>query len=518
MKPSLSLIPQPASCVAGKGRIDFSPTSSIAWKGRGAADIALLLAEYLRPATGWAWEVGTDVSTADIVLTQTADPKPDAAGFLPEGYTLCAKEGKVAITAASAAGLARGIQTLRQLFPAEIYAGNAEHRLGNKKIHWHVPCVTIEDAPQFRWRGQHLDVARHFFSVKEVCRYIELMAQHRMNIFHLHLTDDQGWRIEIKRYPKLTSVGAWRETTICNTTSPQRYDGKPYGGFFTQEDIKTIVGFAQRRHITVVPEIDMPGHMQAAIAAYPELGNTDKTVTVWWRWGISQTILNPEMSTIHFMKNVLDEVMALFPSTFIHIGGDEALKWEWCDSRRVHELMHQRKLKTEDDMQSWFIKQINTHILKRGRRAIGWDEILEGGLAKGIGVMAWRSSPEWRGDKDILQAVKQGNDVVIASGTPLYFDLYNNKGSTMRKFYDFTIIPTAVPAAKRRHILGAQGEVWSENVKTFSRVEYKVYPRACALAEILWTPEKQRNYAAFQKRLRLHSQRLDIQNVNAKWS
>ena len=507
----ISLIPAPAHISVEQGSVAFSSDAAVYWKGKGAKEVAALLSEYLRPATGWAWEVrkgepGKGASPC-IVLEQTGNPKPDAAGFLPEEYTLVSSPCGVVIAAPSAAGLARGIQTLRQLFPAAIYAATRQ------KAAWSVPCVRIEDAPQFRWRGLHLDVARHFFSVAEVCRYIETLAQHRMNVFHWHLTDDQGWRIAIKRYPKLTSVGAWRETTICNTTSPQRYDGKPYGGFYTQEEIKEVVAFASRRHVTVVPEIEMPGHTQAAIAAYPELGNTDKTVKVWWRWGISQTILNPEKSTIQFMKNVLDEVMALFPSKFIHIGGDEATKWEWCDSRRVHELMHERGCKTEDEMQSWFIKQINQYILKRGRRAIGWDEILEGGLAKGIGVMVWRSHPEWRGDKDTLAAVKRGNDVVLASATPLYFDTYKDKNRTLPKFYAFSPIPAAVPPAKRRHVLGAQGEVWTEGFKTYREVEYVVYPRACALAEVLWTPEKQRDYAAFVKRLRLHRQRLALQNI-----
>ena len=515
MKTPLSLIPLPSSCVLKTGYVDFPPTSSIAWKGKDAEGVALLLAEYLRPATGFAWRVGADASRAMIVLTQTRCPKPDAAGFLPEDYTLSAQGGKVHIAASSAAGLARGIQTLRQLFPAEIYAPTRQAKP------WRIPCVRIADAPQFRWRGLMLDVSRHFFSVDEVCRYIELLAQHRMNVCHLHLTDDQGWRVHIRRYPKLTSVGSRQDFTSRLKEGDRRvaqYDRKPGGGFFTRKDIKAIVDFAARRHVTVVPEIEVPGHSQAAIAAYPELGNRDASPQEPAQyWG---NVLNIDNATVRFMKNVLDEVMEMFPSKFIHIGGDEVDKRQWNASRRARALMRRRGLKGADEAQSWMIGEIDRHVAKRGRRAIGWDEILEGGLAKGATVMSWR------GEQGGIAAARQGHDVVMAPTSHTYFDYYQSKPvkkeplaiggmTTLRKVYGFSVIPAEIPASRRHHVLGGQGQLWTEYIASCSYLDYMAYPRACALAEALWSPDKKRSFPEFMKRLRTHRQRFKAQDVNA---
>ncbi len=374
---SVAIIPRPHSLILGSGNLRLNKESTIICCGEGALDVGQLLAEYLRPATGFVFPVteGNDVGT--IRLETAGIARPDKAGFVDERYALTVNASGVCLKAQNATGLARGIHSLRQLLPAAIMADSIQ------EAKWVLPEVEIEDVPRFRWRGQHLDVCRHFFSVKEVCKFIDLLALHRLNICHLHLTDDQGWRIEIKKYPRLTEIGSMRESTLIGHESarPRRYDKNPHGGYFSHEDIKKIVAFANRRHITLVPEIDMPGHMVAAITAYPELGNFKTETRVRCHWGISQNVLNVEDSTVEFMKDVLTEVMDLFPGRFIHIGGDEAPKVEWSESERTQERMAELGLKSEDELQSWFIRQMNVHIAAAGRRLIGWDEILEGGLA-----------------------------------------------------------------------------------------------------------------------------------------
>ena len=387
---------------------------------------------------------------------------------------------------------------------------------------WELPEVHIEDAPRFRWRGQHLDVGRHFFSVEEVCKFIDLLALHRLNVCHLHLTEDQGWRIEIKKYPRLTEVGSIRESTLIGhfEDRPRRYDKTPYGGFYTQEDIKKIVDFAARRHITLVPEIDMPGHMVAAITAYPELGNFNIQTRVRCHWGISQSVLNVEESTVDFMKDVLDEVMDLFPGRFIHVGGDEAPKFEWSESERAQERMAELGLKSEDELQSWFIRQMDAHITAAGRRLIGWDEILEGGLAKGATVMSWR------GEVGGIEAINQGHDVVMAPYEKVYFDYYQAEptdkeplaigGMTkLETVYGYEPIPKEISPDKRHLVLGAQGQLWTEYMSTMHHVEYMGFPRICALSEVLWMNPADKDYPDFLERLKAHRSRLRLLTVNA---
>lgn len=512
------IVPRPLHYSEVGAAVVLASSAMIGWAGAEAQGCAELLAEYLRPATGFAFPVKPlgEAADAAIRLKQTGTAVYDNAGFCNERYTLCTCDGGVQIEAETGAGLARGLQTLRQLLPAAIFSD----KLVNAE--WVIPGVKIEDQPQVRWRGLHLDVCRHFFSVAEVCRYIDLLALHRMSTFHIHLTEDQGWRIEIKRYPKLTEVGAYREESLVGLerARPRKYDGKPYGGFYTQDDIRQIVKFAARRHITIIPEIDMPGHMQAAIAAYPELGNFDIALKPRCHWGISQNILNAEESTVEFMCNVLDEVMALFPGRFIHVGGDEALKTEWSEGKRAHELMIERGLKNEDELQSWFIRKLAAHIESRGRRCIGWDEILEGGLAEGAAVMSWR------GEEGGLAAAQQGHDVVFAPHTHTYFDHYQDfpesehplaiGGMTpLSKVYSYTPFPAALSEEQKKLVLGGQGQLWTEYIPDMKQLEYMAYPRTCALAEILWLPAKEKNYQDFHRRLSAHRARLQAMQVNA---
>jgi hexosaminidase len=489
--------------------------SVITWRGDGAGAVAELLAEYLRPATGFPFPVVPGDHGA-IHLQASGVAIPDPAGFVEERYHLRVNERGVRLEADNASGLARGIQTMRQLLPSAILAADRQ------AADWTLPGVEIEDRPRFRWRGQHLDVGRHFFSVAEVCRFIDLLALHRLNICHLHLTEDQGWRIEIKKYPLLTTVGARRDCTLIGHDSarPRRYDATPYGGYYTQDDIRQIVAFASRRHILLVPEIDMPGHMVAAITAYPELGNVKTRTRVRCHWGISQSVLNVEDATVAFMKDVLSEVMGLFPGRFIHVGGDEAPKKEWSECPRAQARMAELGLTSEDELQSWFIRQMDAHVSAAGRRLIGWDEILEGGLAEGAAVMSWR------GEAGGLAAAAQRHDVVMAPCEWTYFDHYQSHPvreeplaigglNSTDHVYAYEPIPAAMKPVQRVHVLGSQGQLWTEYMAGMKHVEYMGFPRICALAEVLWLDAEKKNYADFLGRLGIHRGRLAALGVNA---
>lgn len=505
------LIPKPKHLVRHEGVCELSSASCILLAGAVEAELGDLLAEYLCPVLGATLPVQAECAGAPaIMLEQTGTDQPDAEGFCREDYRLAVTSQEIRLTAASSHGLARGIQALRQLVPL---AGPVA-----------VPCLEIEDAPRFRWRGMMMDVARHFFTVEEVCRFIDLIALHRFNRLHLHLTEDQGWRVEIRRYPRLTEVGSVRSATLIghDTTRPRRYDDQPYGGFYTQDDVRRLVEYARQRRIELVPEIDMPGHMQAAIAAYPELGNTDATIRPRCHWGISQHILNPEEGTVAFMQDVLAEIMELFPGRYIHIGGDEALKHEWHESRRAQERMRELGLENEQQLQSWFIGRMGRFISEHGRVMIGWDEILEGSaLAPGAVVMSWR------GEKGGVEAAREGHDVVMAPGTHVYFDHYQAEPiaeeplaihglSTLGHVYSYEPIPADLPADQHHHVLGSQGQLWSEYIADAGHLDYMAFPRACALAEVLWLAPEQKNYRDFLQRLTVHRQRLNDLKVNAR--
>ncbi|MCH2176738.1 MAG: beta-N-acetylhexosaminidase [Lentisphaeria bacterium] len=513
--PQISIIPKPSNLLLGSGEYNFLADASISYEGAGADSIASLLTEYLRPATGFVLPI-TEGSQGTIQLYVEGTSELDPEGFVDETYKLEVNANGVQIHALNTAGLARGIQTLRQLFDPAILAKKPQ------KIDWQLPFITIQDTPRFRWRGQHIDVCRYFFSVEEVCKFIDLIALHRLNVCHIHLTEDQGWRIEIKAFPKLTEVGSIRKQTLVGHEGdrPRIYDNKPYGGYFTQDDIRTIVTFAEQRHIMLIPEIDMPGHMSAAVASYPELGNPGYDVEVRCHWGISQHVLNLEESTVEFAKTVLDEVMDLFPSPYIHIGGDEAPKFEWSECANAQSRMQELGLKSENELQSWFIQQLDTHITQAGRRLIGWDEILEGGLAQNATVMSWR------GEEGGVEAAKQGHQVVMTPHQHVYFDYYQAEPkseeplaiggmSTTEHVYAYEPIPAALPEEQYHQVLGSQGQLWTEYIPTMDHMEYMGFPRICALSEVLWISKEEKNYTDFLERLKVHRQRLAILNVNA---
>lgn len=513
--PAPSLIPKPVELNVAEGSFELKTNSVIVYADAAARQPAERLAAQLRPATGFKLPVKAGAE-GSIVFQTLEDPDLGT-----EEYALRSAQC-VSISAATSAGLFYGAQTLRQLLPPEIYAA------GKVSKPWKLPSVEIRDIPRFGWRGLMLDVGRYFMPKEDVLRFIDTMASLKFNRFHWHLTEDQGWRIEIKKYPKLTEVGAWRKETMAGHLydKPRTYDGIPHGGFYTQDDIREIVAYAAERHITIVPEIDMPGHMQAAIAAYPELGCTTRAPGVMTEWGICKNILNPEDSTVRFCKDVLTEVMALFPSEFIHIGGDEAEKEQWEASERIQQLREERGLENMEAMQSWFIRQIDDFLGANGRRLVGWDEIAEGGLAKNAVVMWWRgASAQNVGLKIARKAAQDGHDIIIASDTQLYFDYYQSKDRSKEPLAHSGFLPLEAVYALEpaiaglddtaaAHILGVQGQLWTEYIPNMKQVEYMAFPRACALAEVAWLPSGNKDYADFLARIKVQELRFDAAGVN----
>lgn len=418
----------------------------------------------------------------------------------PEAYTLTIAPEGVEIAAAAGAGLFYGIQSLSQLLEDNV-AGTPPVRPAPA-----VPGITIVDRPRFPYRGMHLDVARHFEPVAFVKKYIDLMARYKMNRFHWHLTDDQGWRIEIRKYPRLTTVGSCRsETMVEKHFDPYVGDGVRYCGFYTQDEIREVVAYAAARYVTIVPEIEMPGHAKAALAAYPELACTPGPFEVRTTWGVDEDIFCPSEQTFTFLEDVLTEVIDLFPGKYIHIGGDEAPKARWKASPLAQEIIQREGLKDEFELQSWFIRRIERFLLEHDRRLIGWDEILEGGLAPEATVMSWR------GIAGGIAAARQGHDVIMTPNSHLYFDFYQGEArfeplaiggfTPIEKVYAYEPVPDSLSPDEARHILGAQANLWTEYLKTPEAVEYMAWPRALALAEATWSTKEARDWNSFAARL-----------------
>ncbi|MBF9072470.1 beta-N-acetylhexosaminidase [Streptacidiphilus fuscans] len=442
-----------------------------------------------------------------------------------EGYRLTVDADGVRLDGGSAAGLFWGAQTLRQLLGADAYRRSPLRREDGEG--WALPHVTVLDAPRFGWRGVLLDVARHFLPKADVLRYVDLLAAHKLNVLHLHLTDDQGWRVEIARYPRLTEVGSWRDRSMVGFRDGNRRDDRPHGGFYTQDDLREIVAYAAARQVTVVPEIDIPGHSQAAIAAYPELGNHDVVDTAQLRtftdWGINPNVLNVEDATLRFYENVLTEVLEIFPSTFVHLGGDECPKEQWRASASAQARIKQEGLADEDELQSWFIRHFDRWLAARGRRLIGWDEILEGGLAAGAAVSSWR------GYTGGIAAAQAGHDVVMCPEEHVYLD-HRESGSpdepvpvgyvrTLEDVYRFEPLPPELrqDAEAARHVIGTQANLWAEFMDDVRAVDYHAFPRLAAFAEVAWSdlPREPaaRDYAGFAARMETHRARLDALGV-----
>ena len=467
-------------------------------------------AEPVREASGFSLLVAAAPAVTSEANTVTLRLSGGTTEANVEGYRMDVTSSAVDISAHTPAGLFYGLQTLRQLLPV-----NSED--------WSMPAVVIKDVPRFRYRGMHLDVGRHFFPVTFIKKYIDLLALYKMNTFHWHLTEDQGWRIEIKKYPKLTEIGAYRQETVLGKNferfdRPYIGDGKPHGGFYTQDEVREVVAYARARYIDVIPEIEMPGHATAALAAYPQYACTDGPFAVPTTWGIFEDIYCPKEETFQFLEDVLTEVIALFPSTYIHIGGDEAPKTRWEESEVAQQVIAREGLANEEELQSYFIRRIESFLQQHGRRLIGWDEILEGGLAPQATVMSWR------GMDGGIEAARQGHDVIMTPTSHTYFDYYQAdpeaeplaiRGlTTLKKVYDFEPVPSVLSLDEAAHILGAQGNVWTEYMATTDYVEYMVFPRMLALSEVVWSPKNARNWESFSRRLPYQLQHLDKLGVN----
>ncbi len=506
-KKEISVIPAPKSVKFEQGDLKVADLTQIRMplQADSAMEATLTFcAEYIKLTTGRDLPIrrgGFKGRNAIIIAARTDSMavKPENAG----AYSLHVMGSQVYIKAADNAGIFYAFQTLAQLMPKGF-----------------IPNMKIEDAPRFRYRGLHLDVGRHFFPVDFIKKYIDMMAMYKLNYFHWHLTEDQGWRIEIKKYPKLQEVAAYRKETLVGhgRDRPRKYDGTRYGGYYTQNEIRDVVKYAADRFIIIVPEIEMPGHAQAAVAAYPELGCTGKNIDVATDWGVFEDVYCPNEATFTFLENVLLEVIELFPGPYIHIGGDECPKVQWKSNAYCQELIKKEGLKDEHGLQSYFIKRIEKFLNSKGKRIIGWDEILEGGLAPNATVMSWR------GEKGGIEAAKSGHDVIMTPTDNCYLDYYQALGKNeplaiggylpIEKVYNYEPLPAALTEKESKYVLGAQGNVWTEYMPTPQQVEYMVFPRALALAEVLWSPKASRNYKDFGRRLGVHLPRLKKAGVN----
>jgi len=509
-----ALIPLPAEISNHPGHFVLRPDTRITWSGGvGAAITSEQLASMLKTATRY------DLSTAggtegDIRLIIDA-----TIIWKKEEYRLEVKRKSVTLTAGTAEGLFRGAQTLMQLLPPQIYADDPADN-----VRWRIPCVRITDYPRFGWRGMHLDVSRHFFDKEFVKKYIDILAMHKINVFHWHLVDDQGWRIEIKKYPKLTEVGAWRvdrEEMPWDSREPQQPGEKAtYGGFYTQDDIREIVDYAAERHITVVPEIEMPAHVGSALAAYPEFSCTGGPFTVppGGVWPITDIYCAGKDETFAFLEEVLTEVMDLFPSEYIHIGGDEADKTEWKQCPDCQARIREEGLKDEHELQSYFIRRIERFLNANGRKLIGWDEILQGGLAPEATVMSWQ------GFEGGIKAATSGHRAVMAPVSHCYFNVYQGDPAsepesfrgllTLRKVYSFEPVPAELSTEESDFIIGAQGCLWTEYITDGTTAEYMILPRLTALSEVVWTPAGERSWKGFNHRLTQMMKRYDEAGIN----
>ncbi len=503
----IGIIPQPAFLQQEEGVFTLEKTTPVYVD---AGDSSLLrtigfLNERLEKAAGFSLKVIQDDplrhgQEKGIFLLD--------AELSKEAYNLEITPGRVLIEYGDGAGAFYAVQTILQLLPTEIFAESRQ-----RGVRWELPCCAIEDAPRFPYRGMHLDCCLHFFSVDFLKKYIDVMALHKVNRFHWHLTEDQGWRLEIKKYPLLTEKGQWRKETVIGSLSSGFYDGKPYGGYYTQDEVRELVRYASERYVTIIPEIELPGHALAAIACYPELscGLEDHYETAT-RWGIFKQVYCPKEETFKFLEDVFDEVFELFPTELVHIGGDECPKASWKKCPHCQSLIKKLGLKDEFELQSWFIQRMEKYINSKGHQIIGWDEILQGGLAPNAKVMSWL------GEEGGIKAAQQHHEVVMAPYPKYYLDYWQadpeseplamGGPTTLRTMYEYNPVPEVLTSDERRYIIGVEGCVWTEYMPTPARVEYMAWPRMCAIAEAGWTRED-KDWNRFTRSLELHLGRLD---------
>jgi hexosaminidase len=514
-----NIIPQPAEIKAEKGVFIIDKKILIAYDTK-TGNAARYLADYLTSYYKIKCDLVSDIHKEKAILLISGSMDKEGS------YKLDIDKMGISI-AGDETGVFYGVQTLIQLLPVN----NDKLKTINDKLQ--IQYINIKDYPRFAYRGMHLDVGRHFFPVSFIKKYIDYLALHKMNYFHWHLTEDQGWRIEIKKYPKLTQVGAWRNGTIIGRNPGMGNDNIKYGGFYTQEQIKDVVAYAQKRYITIIPEIEMPGHSSAAIAAYPELScfpnesTKHRKESAWsgdtigkqvqQTWGVFEDVFCPSEYTFNFLQDVLDEVMALFPSTYIHVGGDECPKESWKRSAFCQQLIKEKGLKDEHELQSYFIQRIEKYLNSKGRTLIGWDEILEGGLAPKAIVMSWR------GEEGGIAAARQKHNVIMTPGAWVYFDHSQSQNedsvtiggyTSVEKTYSYEPIPDSLTKEQGKYVLGAQGNVWTEYMGNEKKVEYMIFPRMSALSEVLWSPKEKRNWNDFEKRLITQFKRYQLWKTN----
>ncbi len=498
MTPQLSLIPLPANSRLTGHSLRLSRDFPIRFLTNTPAvqEVVETFLEMLKPTANLQPRVVDHDAREHVGLSVSLTSANTGQG--KESYTLSVDEKGVSVSASTTAGLFYGLLTFGQMLSAD------DARSDGLAI----PCLEISDCARFCWRGMHLDVSRHFPPAEFIKKYIDLLARHKMNGVHWHLTDDQGWRIEIKRYPLLTEVGAWRKES----------GGQVYGGFYAQQEIREIVEYARRRFVTVVPEIELPGHASAALAAYPEYSCTGGPFEVTTQWGVFDDVYCPgKEATFQLLEDVLSEAAELFPGPFMHIGGDECPKARWNNHELCQERMKAEGLANADELQAYFVSRIARHLRTLGKRLVGWDEILDSGAPAEATIMAWRNMQKG------IEAAQSGHDVVMTPMSHCYFDHYQGKESepkaiggytTLETVYSFEPVPTDLPQELARHVLGAQGNVWTEYMPDTNHMEYMVFPRLCALCEVLWSPQEARSLPDFLDRLKHHLRRLDNLGVN----
>ena len=514
---SLNIIPEPVKVEVKDGSFTITPSTKIIAEASGVSNSINFLNDYLKKFYGFELKTSKDKSATNVI--ELNFDRLDNSN--PGGYEMNVDKNKIYIGGDNEQGVFYGIQTLIQLLPAE------------KSNSLNIQQCNIIDSPRFAYRGLHLDCGRHFFPVDFIKEYIDFIAMHKMNTFHWHLTEDQGWRIEIKKYPKLTQIGACRNGTIIGHHPGTGNDYTKYCGYYTQAQIKDIVKYAANRYITIIPEIEMPGHASAAIAAYPQLScfpdsSTKIAKGVKWSgdstgkqvqqsWGVYPDVFAPTDYTFKFLENVLDEVMQLFPSKYIHIGGDECPKVYWKESAFCQQLIKDSGLKDEEGLQSYFIRKIERYLNSKGRSIIGWDEILEGGIAPNATIMSWR------GEQGGIDAAKQHHTVIMTPGSYVYFDHAQNKNSDsltiggylpVETVYNYEPLPKELAPDEQKYILGAQANVWTEYMSNPAKVEYMLFPRLEAISEVLWTPKENKNWDDFKNRLQQQYKRYDLWNVH----
>jgi len=505
----ISVIPQPQHLEQQEGSFAITAKTPIFLDEN--TEEMQRIAGFLNEKLGTAAGFELDVREADL-SSQERGIYFMNAGLPSESYTLHVQPERIVVDYGDGAGAFYALQTLFQLLPSDMFA---DHKVGGVK--WRVACCEIEDAPRFPYRGMHLDCCLHFFEMDFLKRYIDEMAMHKVNRFHWHLTEDQGWRLEIKKYPLLTEKGQWRKETVIGSLKSGVYDGTPHGGFYSQEEVRELVKYAAERYVTIIPEIEMPGHALAAIACYPELScGLEETYETATKWGIFKQVYCPKDETFKFLEDVMDEVFELFPSTLVHIGGDECPKASWKQCEHCQALIKKLGLKDEYELQSWFICRMEQYINSKGHEIIGWDEILQGGLAPNAKVMSWL------GEEGGIKAAQQHHEVVMAPYPKYYLDYWQADpdseplamgGPTLlRTMYEYEPVPAVLTPEEAKYIIGVEGCVWTEYMPTPARVEYMAWPRMCAIAESGWY-DGPKDWDGFTRRLEKHMERLDNLNI-----